>query len=136
MDLPVPRPTPETAPYWKAAAQGELHMQQCNACRKYYFYPRPTCPYCRGSEVTWRAVSGRARLVSYVINQRPLPPFDPKTPLVIGLVELEEGPRMMTNIVDVEAVPAALELDMELSVRFVTRGDQKLPVFAPAGGER
>lgn len=136
MDLPVPRPTPETAPYWKAAAQGELHMQQCNACRKYYFYPRPTCPYCHGSEVTWRAVSGRARLVSYVINQRPLPPFDPKTPLVIGLVELEEGPRMMTNIVDVEAVPAALELDMELSVRFVTRGDQKLPVFAPAGGER
>lgn len=136
MNLPVPRPTPETAPYWKAAAQGELHMQQCNACRKYYFYPRPTCPYCHGSEVTWRAVSGRARLVSYVINQRPLPPFDPKTPLVIGLVELEEGPRMMTNIVDVEAVPAALELDMELSVRFVTRGDQKLPVFAPAGGER
>lgn len=136
MDLPVPRPTPETAPYWKAAAQGELHMQQCNACRKYYFYPRPTCPYCHGSEVTWRAVSGRARLVSYVINQRPLPPFDPKTPLVIGLVELEGGPRMMTNIVDVEAVPAALELDMELSVRFVTRGDQKLPVFAPAGGER
>lgn len=136
MELPVPTPTPETAPYWDGAAQGELRLQQCDACREYYFYPRPTCPHCHGSEVTWRAVSGRARLVSYVINQRPLPPFDPDTPFVIGLVELEEGPRMMTNIVEVEAVPSALELDMALSVRFVIRGDQKLPVFAPAGGER
>jgi|ERR1700733_6623941 len=135
MELPVPVPTPETAPYWRGAAEGKLRIQQCNACGRYYFYPRPTCPNCRGREATWRAVSGRARLSSYVINQRPLPPFDPAVPLVVALVELEEGPLMMTNIVGVEPVPSALELGMDLSVRFVARGDQKLPVFAPVGAE-
>jgi uncharacterized OB-fold protein len=133
MSLPAPEPTPDTLPYWEAAARSELRIQHCNACAEYYFYPRPACPRCGSDDVEWRLASGDARLVSYVINQRPLPPFDKDTPVVIALVELAEGPRMMSNIVGVAPDPASLELDMPLTVQFVERGDQKLPVFAPAG---
>jgi uncharacterized OB-fold protein len=70
--------------------------------------------------------------VSYVINYRPLPPFDPARPLIVALVELAEGPRMMSSITGVEAEPSALELDMPLKVSFTRRGDFALPVFTPA----
>lgn len=133
MSGPVPTPTPDSLPYWEAAARDELRIQHCTTCLKYYFYPRPFCPLCGSAEVEWRTVSGRARLTSYVINQRPLPPFDPATPIVVALVELEEGPRMMSNVVGVEPLPQNLTLDMPLEVQFVDRGDQKLPMFAPAG---
>lgn len=132
MSLPTPKPTPDTLPFWEAATREELQIQHCNACQQYYFYPRPWCPKCGSDQVEWRVVTGNATLVSYVINQRPLPPFDKDTPIIIGLVKLQEGPRMMTNIVDVEPSPDNLELDMALKVKFTERGDVKLPVFAPS----
>jgi uncharacterized OB-fold protein len=131
----VPTPTPETLPYWEGTARETLQVQRCKPCAEYYFYPRPFCPRCGSEEVEWRIVSGRAKLVSFIINQRPLPPFDPSIPLVVALVELEEGPRMMSNVVDVGSDPTKLALDMPLTVKFVQRGDVKLPVFAPAGRE-
>jgi hypothetical protein len=81
------------------------------------------------------AASGRATLASYVINQRLHPAFD--GPYAIALVDLEEGPRMMTNIVECEQTPEALQLDMPLEVRFeqVSEGI-KLPLFAPAGADK
>jgi len=69
--------------------------------------------------------------LSYVINYRPTPPFDPATPIVVALVELEEGPHLMSNVVGVEADPEYLELDQQLEVMFIARGDMKLPVFTP-----
>jgi uncharacterized OB-fold protein len=132
MTGPTPVPTPETLPFWEGAAQGELRMQRCRSCARYYFYPRPFCPHCFSQDVEWTTVSGDARLISYVINHRPLPPFDPSVPLVVALVELAEGPRMMSNITGVEPVPSALELDMPLKVTFAPRGDYALPLFAPA----
>jgi uncharacterized OB-fold protein len=129
---PAPRPTPETLPFWEGAAAGELRVQRCHSCERHYFYPRPFCPRCFSDEVEWTVASGDARLVSYVINHRPLPPFDPSRPLVVALVELAEGPRMMSNIIGVEPEPSALELDMPLKVSFARRGDYALPVFTPA----
>jgi uncharacterized OB-fold protein len=79
--------------------------------------------------VTWRVVSGAGRLISYVINYRPLPPADPAEPQVIALVELDEGPRMLTNIVGVPPEPGHLPLDGRVEVEFQPRGDQVLPVF-------
>ncbi|MDR0357999.1 MAG: Zn-ribbon domain-containing OB-fold protein [bacterium] len=133
MSGPIPEPTPETLPFWAATARGALQIQRCSSCRRHYFYPRPFCPRCGSADVSWTRVSGSARLVSYVINHRPLPPFDPETPIVIALVQLTEGPRLMTNIVDVPPDPAALRLDMPLEVTFVERGTFNLPVFKPAG---
>jgi hypothetical protein len=79
--------------------------------------------------VAWQVVSGAGRLISYVINYRPLPPADPAEPQVIALVELDEGPRMLTNIVGVPPGPEHLPLDGRVQVEFQPRGDQALPVF-------
>ena len=128
----TPRPTPETQPYWDGARAGELRIQRCIDCGKHYFYPRPFCPSCWSSNVEWVAVSGRARLHSYVINHRPAPGFEEEAPYAIAIVELEEGPRMMTNIVGVESTPENLVLDMALEVVFEEQGDMCLPKFRPA----
>jgi uncharacterized OB-fold protein len=129
----APKATPETAPYWEGANQGELRIQRCNACGQYFFYPRANCPRCASSDVRWEVASGRAKLHTYLINHRPAPGFEGDAPYAIAVVELEEGPRMMTNIVGVPNTPDNLELDMPLEVRFEARGEQMVPVFTPAG---
>lgn len=131
-DGPEPIPTPETLPYWEGALAGELRIQQCNACSEYYFYPRPYCPKCNSDDVEWRTVSGRATLRSYVINERPLPVFNSDAAQVIALVDLDEGPRMMTNIVGTDATRESLPLGLKLKVGFEPRGAWALPVFSPA----
>jgi uncharacterized OB-fold protein len=131
----APTPTPDTEPFWEAARQDRLVIQRCLACGRHYFYPRDHCPHCSSGEVEWRQVSGSGRLISYVINYRPLPPAEPDDPQVIALVELQEGPRMLTNIVGTAADPDCLPLDAPVSVCFETRGDWKLPVFRLVPGE-
>ena len=127
----VPVPTPETQPYWDGCAAGELRIQRCLDCRKPYFYPRPLCPSCGSGSVEWFTASGQATLYSYVINHRPAPGFEADAPYAIAVVELAEGPRMMSSIRGVPATPEALVLDMPLRVAFEQRGDVWLPVFTP-----
>lgn len=124
-----PVPTPETDFFWAGTLAGELRIQRCNNCARYYFYPRPFCRYCQSRDVEWRRVSGNGRLISYVINYRPVPPASPGEPQVIALVELDEGPRMLTNIVGVDPEPPNLPLDGRVRVEFEPRGGQALPVF-------
>lgn len=132
LDKPVPKPTPETQPYWEGALADELRIQRCTPCEEFYFYPRPFCPRCMSADVQWVTVSGRARLHSYVINHRAAPGFEAEAPYVIAIVELAEGPRMMANLVGVEPRPEMLPLDMDLEVAFAQRGHMRLPVFRPA----
>ena len=124
-----PRPTPETEPYWEGCAAGELRLQRCTTCDAHYFPPRPFCPACLSDDVVWEAVSGRGTLHTYVINHRAAPGFE--APYAIAVVQLDEGPRMMSNIVGVDPTPEALVLDMALQVSFETRGEIQLPVFGP-----
>lgn len=129
----LPQPTPETQHFWDGAKQGELRLQRCADCSHAYFPPRPFCPACGSRSVGVFAASGKARLYSYVIHHRAPPGFE--APYAIAVVELEEGPRMMTNIVDCAQTPAALELDMALEVTFQDMSDDiALPLFRPAGG--
>lgn len=131
---PLPEPTPETRHFWEGARVGELRLQRCDACGRAYFPPRPFCPACASRAVSVFPASGRATLYSYVINHRPAPGFD--APHAIAVVELEEGPRMMTNIVDCPQTPEALQLDMPLEVVFEPRSDEiSLPLFRPRRGE-
>lgn len=130
-ELPAPEPTPETLPYWTAAANGELQLPRCRSCRQFHFYPRGSCPHCHSIDLEWQAVSGSATLYSYVINYRPPAAFRDRGPMVIAVVELNEGPRMLTNIVGVDPEPEQLSLDMELIVDFEPRGDYAIPVFRP-----
>ncbi len=130
--LPIPEPTPETQHFWDGAKRGELLLQQCDACAQVYFPPRPFCPACSSRAVSVTRASGNATLYSYVINQRPHPAFD--GPYSIAVVELAEGPRMMTNIINIEQTPENLQLDMPLRVSFEAVDDTiSLPYFEPAG---
>ncbi|MFI5957520.1 Zn-ribbon domain-containing OB-fold protein [Cryptosporangium sp. NPDC051539] len=133
MALPVPVPTPLTRPYWDGCAHGELRLQHCASCAAPFFPPQARCPRCRGADLEWAPVSGRATLYSYLIQHRPAPGFEDRGPYAVAVVELAEGPRMMTNIVDIPNTPEDLVLDMALQVRFEERDDIHLPVFAPAG---
>jgi hypothetical protein len=134
-ERPLPAITPETRHFWDGARAGELRLQRCEACTHVYFPPRPFCPQCGAREVSVVRASGRAILYSYVIHHRPTPGFTP--PYSIAVVQLEEGPRMMTNIVDVAQTPEALQLDMPLEVTFQRMNDEiHLPLFRPAGGRR
>ena len=128
-----PKPTPETRHFWEGTRAGELRLQRCHTCEKAYFPPRPFCPACGSREVDVFRASGKATLYSYVINHRPAAPgFTP--PYSIAVVTLEEGPRMMTNVVDCPQTPEALALDMPLEVTFhELDADITLPLFRPAG---
>ena len=127
---PLPQPTPETQHFWDGTKEGELRLQRCRDCGHVYFPPRPLCPACSSRNVEAFAASGRGSLLSYVINQRQHPSFD--SPYAIALVQLEEGPTMMSNIVDCEQTPEVLVLDMPLTVTFEYHGDIAIPLFRPA----
>jgi uncharacterized OB-fold protein len=130
----VPQPTPETQPFWDGTKSGELRLQRCDSCAHVYFPPRSFCPSCAGRKVSWFRASGKGRLYSYVIHHRPVPGFTP--PYAIAVVELAEGPRMMTNIVDCPQTPEALQLDMPVEVVFTPVSDRiSLPLFKPAGAQ-
>ena len=124
-----PKPTPETKHFWDGAKQGKLLLQRCGDTGRAYFPPRPFSPYTGTRNVTVFEASGRATLHSYVIHHRPVPGFTP--PYAIAVVELEEGPRMMTNIVDCDL--DAIKVGQRVKVAFKkTEGDFSMPVFAPA----
>jgi uncharacterized OB-fold protein len=121
-----PKPTPLTAPFWEGTKEHELRVQRCNTCERFFFYPRSSCRYCQSTDVEWRRVSGKAKLASFIINRKPVVGTEPQ---IIALVDLAEGPRMLTNVIDVEPEPANLRLGMSLHVKFVDREDMVLPMF-------
>ena len=90
-----PPVTPETKPFWDAAEKGKLLYGWCNACKEPHYYPRSLCPFCFSDNVTWKEASGRAAIYTYSIMRR-----TQTAPFVIAYVTLEEGPSVLTNIVD------------------------------------
>jgi len=133
--LPTPHvsPAPVAAPFWDAAARGEFVLPFCDACPGFFFYPRVICPRCGSREIEWRPASGRGRLHTFCIHhQSALPGFRDAVPFVSAIVELEEGPRLMTFLTDVEPDPAAISCEMPVEVAFTELDDgQRLPVFRP-----
>ena len=114
----TPVPTPETQPYWEGLRNKELRLCRCQDCQQFYFPPSPVCQHRTSQNIEWRPVSGKAILYSYVINHRPLPEWQTKGPMSIALVDLEEGPRLITTIVNCEQSPQALKLDMKLQANY------------------
>lgn len=127
----LPTPTPETAHYWDGAKEGELRLQRCDACEEAYFPPRPFCPKCGSRKVSVFKASGKGTLFSYIINHLGAPGMKP--PFAVAVVQLEEGPRMMANIMECEQTPEALVLDMPLEATFEkVTDDITLPQFKPS----
>ncbi|BBC95358.1 MULTISPECIES: Zn-ribbon domain-containing OB-fold protein [Streptomyces] len=115
-----------TRPYWAAAADGRLLIRRCAACGRAHHYPREFCPHCWSEDVAWEQATGRATLYTWsTVHRNDLPPFSARTPYIAAVVDLAEGPRMMTQVVD--AGEAELSAGMPLRVAFT---DGK-PVFRP-----
>ncbi|MDO8613979.1 MAG: Zn-ribbon domain-containing OB-fold protein [Dehalococcoidia bacterium] len=129
---PLPRPSPFSRPFWEAARRHELMIQRCSSCQSHIFYPRYNCPHCGSRDLEWVKASGRAKVYTYTVARRPThPAFADRVPYVIAIVELEEGPRLTTNIVDCD--PESVRIDMPVEVGFEDVDEEiSLPMFRPA----
>jgi uncharacterized OB-fold protein len=127
----LPTPDDATQEWWDAARDGRLLVRRCADCAKAHFYPRPFCPHCWSENVDWEQASGRATLYTWsVVHSNDLPPFAKKVPYVAAIVDLDEGPRMMTNVVDCDL--DSLRVGLPLQVVFRPETDQvTLPCFTP-----
>lgn len=121
-----------TRPFWDAATEGRLLIRCCRACARAHHYPREFCPYCWSEDVDWERASGRATLYTWsVVHRNDLPPFGARIPYTAAVVDLVEGPRMMTEIV--QCPEGGLSIGMALEVTFRREdGEQAVPVFRPA----
>jgi uncharacterized OB-fold protein len=130
---PIPIPTPESERYWQGCKQHELWLRFCNSCSKPYFYPRDICPMCGGRDVTWKQMSGNGSIYTFAIVQRaPTPGFAEDVPFVNAIVELDEGPRMLASMVDIEPDPAKVKVGMPVQVTFEDITEEiSLPKFRP-----
>jgi uncharacterized protein len=119
LDPPV---TLETEPFWVAAAEGRLVLPRCIACGGYVWYPRGHCPACHAG-IEWVEASGRGRIYTHTTVRRGMGPWREAAPYVLAVVELAEGPRVMSNVVGCE--PDEVHIDQEVEVVFER---------APSGG--
>jgi uncharacterized OB-fold protein len=118
---------PVTAPYWEAAARRELVLQHCEDCGSSQLYPRPMCLRCNSLSLTWKQAAGRGRVHSLTtVHIAVVPELEP--PYVVALVDLEEGPRVLTNVV---GGPCAIGDEVRLAWREREAGPP-VPVFEPA----
>jgi uncharacterized protein len=123
--IPAPLPNVETQPYWDATAEGKLLIKKCNACGEVHFYPRNICPFCFSDQTEWQEASGNGTVYTYSVMRRAPVPY------AIAYVELAEGPRIMTNIVNCDLD----NIKVGQSVRLVFKpsdGGPPVPMFAPA----
>jgi len=128
----LPTPDDYTQQWWDGVAQGKLLLVRCSTCDEVHYYPRPFCPLCGSDTVAWEQASGDATLYTWsVVHQNDLPPFNERVPYVAAVVDLAEGPRMMTNVV--ECAFEDLRVGMALRVDFADIGEGfHVPVFRPA----
>lgn len=126
---PLPRIDEESRGWWEALARHELYVQECGSCHVQRLPPRALCPACLSSDVLWVRASGRGTVYSFTVtHQNQAPGFREETPYVLAIVELAEGPRLMTNIV--ESSPDAVGIGMAVEVVFDDAGPEiTLPKF-------
>ncbi len=131
-EKPLPVVDPESAPYWAALKERRLILKRCRDCGRHHFYPRALCPHCHSDALEWSDARGTGSIYSYTVARRPAgPAFKDDAPYVVAVVELDEGARMMTNIVteDVESV----RIGQRVAVAFEAVTDEiTLPKFKAA----
>lgn len=132
----LPVADPVTAPFWESVRAHAMQIQQCDACERFVFYPRVVCPHCGSRALTWRPVAGTGVVHAFaIVHRHPNPAFAAEIPYVVALVELDEGVRMMTNLVDVPPDPAAVRVGMPVEVVYDDVSDEvTLPKFRPRSG--
>ena len=129
---PLPPINPATQPFWDACAQGRLLLQHCGDCGHLQLYPRLLCAACGSRTLGWVEASGRGTVKTFTIIRRAVSAaFEPDAPYVVALVELEEGPTLMSNIIGRD--PASVAIGQPVRVTFEARGEGiAVPQFEPA----
>ncbi len=130
---PVPGITGETKPFWDAARRGEFLIQRCDACQQYQWYPRGFCSNCWSLDIRYVRASGKGTVWTYTVTyQNRAAGFNEEVPYVLALVELEEGVKVFTNII--ECNPRDVQIGMPVEVTFVPATPQvHVPMFKPVG---
>jgi uncharacterized protein len=131
---PVPTVQPEVKPFWDGTAEGKLLLPRCTECATLIWFPRPFCPSCGSTSVEWNEASGKGTIYSYTVNRRgagDLPEYREPVPYVLAYVELAEGPRIMTNIVECDVESVRIGQAVELIFHDTGQGTA-LPRFRPA----
>lgn len=131
VEFPVPHPSPESAPFWEACRNGELRLQRCQSCGRYWFPPGVFCPECWSPDWSWERTRGAGTIHSFVVFRRayhPHPAFQP--PYVVAVVELAEGPHLVTRLTEID--PEDVRVGQAVEAVFVPAGDGwSLPLFRP-----
>jgi uncharacterized protein len=112
---PLPAISSLNKPYWEGLKNRELRLQKCDACGKVWYPPSPLCPGCWARKISWIRLSGRGRVSSWVVfHQSYYRGYDNEIPYNVAEVELEEGPRLLTNLVDVsnEQIRAGMPVEI------------------------
>lgn len=120
--LPAPAPmvTSTTRKFWEATAEGRFVLQRCDGCATVIWFPKNHCPECHGSELSTFDASGKGTVYSFTIIRKVANAYKEATPFVVAYVELAEGPRVMTNIVDCD--PESVRVGMEVEMVFHDTG--------------
>jgi len=122
--MQAPMSHPENQPFWDAAAEGKFIIRKCAACGRVHWYPRAICPFCFSDRTEWVRASGRGTIYSYSVMRRADEPY------AIAYVTLEEGPTMLTNIVDCDF--DALKIGQRVQLVFeVSEKGAPVPMFTP-----
>jgi len=120
--LPLPVSNADSLPYWSAARERRLLIRKCNACESLHFMPRYLCPVCWSDQLEWIDSKGSGSVHSFTIIRRaPMSAFGARVPYVVALIELDEGPRMMANVLGEDAL--SVGIGDRVSVTFEDRGD-------------
>lgn len=129
---PLPEILPETAEFWRAARRHELLLQRCTACGRLIYFPRLLCPHCLSQDLGWVKATGRGTVCTYtVIHQAAHESFAPDVPYVYAIIELEEGPRVISNVIHLD--PAQVRIGMKVKVVFdAITPEVSIPKFEPA----
>jgi uncharacterized OB-fold protein len=130
---PAPQVQPETSRFWAGTLEGKLILQRCSACGTVVYYPRFLCTACHSTELADIEASGLGTIYSFTLTTRGILEYKDAGPYVLAMVELDEGPKMLTNIVECD--PADLDIGQPVEVVFhQTGGDGALPRFRPRTG--
>jgi uncharacterized OB-fold protein len=114
---PRPEPTPVSQPFWDALRDERVQLQRCDECSRWVYYPRSRCPSCLSDRLTWTGVEGLGTVYTFAVaEQATAPPFADEVPQLLAVVELTEGVRVSTTLVDVE--PDAVSVGMPVAPVF------------------
>ena len=131
MERPViPFANPDTKPFWDGCAEGKLMLQRCSHCGAYRHPPSPICGNCLSDTHEWIASSGRGTVYTFVVVREARRGWEKLTPYVLAVVELEEGPRIVTDLTNVAPEDVAIGLAVEVTFEELD-GTTRLPLFRP-----